>query len=342
MTTMSPHSTDQLPYQNRAAAQLSESQNDSSLPMVVNLRGDEDFVDEFSVDAQEAMDFLGIKRSRLTQISGRELRVGRIRRDRYLRPVYRQKDLEDYQRWTRSTATHQSSSKIVEHAIQKLEQQCEEFEKVTKESLQDNLEDLVLAAQRSLLVQVEKSMRQVQHSVQSAESSQAQQTRHTHRQLAALNRAETSLQSLLKSLQDRQELAHEILSQLHQVIREASVSLADLRDHVQTLLSEQRQTQQELRDELQQQRQFYLERQKQTDQQWQASFRSLSERLEQLAQEQVEREERLLAALPKALPQQPVAPVREAVRPRQKMMRRRPYWLRRGRQPPSASRGMGK
>lgn len=111
--------------------QLHPSQSDSNLPMIVHLLGNEDFVDEFDYDAQMAMDFLGIKRSRLTQISGRELRVGRIRQDRYIRPVFRRKDLENYRNWTRSTATHQSSSQAIDQAVQKLEDQFDLFEKQT-------------------------------------------------------------------------------------------------------------------------------------------------------------------------------------------------------------------
>jgi len=107
---------------------IPESQTDQQLPMVVFLRGDEEWVEDFQVDAEEAMDLLGIKRSRLTQISGRELRVGRIRRDRYIRPVYRLKDLEDYQSWTRSTASHQSSSLLIEQVIDRVEQQCRQLE----------------------------------------------------------------------------------------------------------------------------------------------------------------------------------------------------------------------
>ncbi len=45
------------------------------LPMVVWLAGDEAHADDFCIDADTAMQELGIKRSRLTQISGRELRV---------------------------------------------------------------------------------------------------------------------------------------------------------------------------------------------------------------------------------------------------------------------------
>ena len=98
---------------------IPESQTLSDLPMVVYLNGEENYLKDFSLDADQAMDMLGIKRSRLTQISGRELRVGRIRRDRYIRPVYRVKDLEDYRSWTRSTASSQSSAQALEKVIEK-------------------------------------------------------------------------------------------------------------------------------------------------------------------------------------------------------------------------------
>src|SRR5438045_3561626 len=50
-----------------------------ALPMLVWLRGDESYCGDFCLDADQVMVRLGIKRSRLTQISGRELRVGRMR-----------------------------------------------------------------------------------------------------------------------------------------------------------------------------------------------------------------------------------------------------------------------
>ena len=98
-----------------------EGSSEDKLPMVVYLRGDEDIVSEFNCNAEQAMDYLGIKRSRLTQISGRELRVGRIRIDRYVRPVYRQQDLVNYRAWTRATASHQSASRAIEGATAQLE-----------------------------------------------------------------------------------------------------------------------------------------------------------------------------------------------------------------------------
>lgn len=90
------------------------------LPMVVWLRGDEPYGEAFTMDAEAAMEALGIKRSRLTQISGKELRVGRKRIDRYVRPVYRQEDIEEYKGWTRAPATHQRSSSALKEAADEL------------------------------------------------------------------------------------------------------------------------------------------------------------------------------------------------------------------------------
>src|SRR5690606_25392082 len=90
------------------------------LPMIVWLRGDESYVSDFNISADDAMKALGIKRSRLTQISGKELRVGRIRVDRYIRPVYRQADIDAYLEWTRPTATHIKSSDVLLQAATEL------------------------------------------------------------------------------------------------------------------------------------------------------------------------------------------------------------------------------
>ena len=113
---------------------IPNSQTQQDLPMVVYLEGHEHYLEDFAIDAEKAMDYLGIKRSRLTQISGRELRVGRIRQDRYVRPVYRTKP-EDYKSWTRATATSQSSSKLLESVIASLAGQWNEFKLETKYSL---------------------------------------------------------------------------------------------------------------------------------------------------------------------------------------------------------------
>ena len=95
------------------------------LPMVVWLRGDEPYYGQFTLTADDVMAQLGIRRSRLTQISGRELRVGRARRGRYVSPVFRPGDVDAYQAWTRATAAHQKSSSMLDAAARELAQRAE-------------------------------------------------------------------------------------------------------------------------------------------------------------------------------------------------------------------------
>lgn len=98
-------------------------QEDVEFPMIVYLRGDEDYFNEFSLNADQVMNLLGIKRSRLNQISGKDLRVGRTRIENYIRPVYRQIDVDQYLNWIRPTATHKKSSELLNEAREKLERQ---------------------------------------------------------------------------------------------------------------------------------------------------------------------------------------------------------------------------
>jgi methyl-accepting chemotaxis protein len=109
--------------------------NVEELPLVVWLRGDESYADEFTVDAAEAMGFLNIKRSRLTQISGTQLRVARIRMGQHIRPLYRQKDLDDYANVTRAPASHQKSAKLVNETIEKWQDTVDEIIRSTSQCL---------------------------------------------------------------------------------------------------------------------------------------------------------------------------------------------------------------
>lgn len=104
-----------------------ETQDEDNLPMVVWLRGDEPYAEQFSLSADDVMQALDIKRSRLTQISGHELRVGRMRVDRYIRPMYRPEDVESYKNWTRATATHLRASSLLQEATQQLTLQTEQL-----------------------------------------------------------------------------------------------------------------------------------------------------------------------------------------------------------------------
>ena len=98
-----------------------QAQGCDDLPMVVWMRGDEDICSEFTMDADAAMAVLGIKRTRLTQISGRELRVGRRRLGRYIKPFYRSIDIDNYLQWTRRSATSQNATAALAKASEELE-----------------------------------------------------------------------------------------------------------------------------------------------------------------------------------------------------------------------------
>lgn len=107
-------------------------------PMIVWLRGDEPWYSEFNMDAEATMNALGIKRSRLTQIAGKDLRVGRVRVDRYIRPVFRSRDVEQYLNLTRATASHQKSSDALNSAAELLCQQVNRLE-ARLETINQNL-----------------------------------------------------------------------------------------------------------------------------------------------------------------------------------------------------------
>ena len=117
----------------------------SDLPMVVWLTGDEPYFSDFKLDAEAVMGALNIKRSRLTQISGRELRVGRTRIDRYIRPMYREEDVQEYLTWTKPTATSKRSSEMVEQAAAALAEQSALIEKTLKEPMAANQRHILRA-----------------------------------------------------------------------------------------------------------------------------------------------------------------------------------------------------
>ncbi len=135
-----------------------------NLPLVVWLRGDEPFFSTFSLSADEAMAILGIRRSRLTQISGRELRVGRTRIERYVRPVFRPEDVHAYAAWTRQTASHQKSADMLKEAALILSNKSE---KLTEELMQKStgidpeIIDQFLSAQRQGNAQFQASAEQL-------------------------------------------------------------------------------------------------------------------------------------------------------------------------------------
>ena len=109
--------------------------------MVVWLRGDEPHFADFSVDADGAMAELGIRRSRLTQISGRELRVGKKRLDRYIRPCFRPEDIAAYKTFTRATVSHMKSSQVLDDVLLRLENETGQLIDKVAETVTQNAVD---------------------------------------------------------------------------------------------------------------------------------------------------------------------------------------------------------
>lgn len=121
----------------------------TELPMVVFL--DNDSNTDFDISADEAMVELGIKRSRLSQISGRELRVGKRRVDRYLRPYYRRIDILAYKDRTRPSTTKQQASEALIRAAQLIEVRVNALLQSTKEQLQQALTDNIQQLRSELM-----------------------------------------------------------------------------------------------------------------------------------------------------------------------------------------------
>lgn len=204
------------------------SQRDRHLPMIINLRGDEELVDEFNWDADQVMEFLGIKRSRLTQISGKELRVARIRRDRYLRPIYREADVRDYQEWTRATATHQSSSRAIEQAIDSLDDRFSDILVVLQEKLLQYEDRSTALLKKQLHKLDEADFARYQALLEQAESQQSASDRQEKKQgqvLQKLNKQNAVLEAWQKELQDLRGL----FGSFHQDIRALLVAQQALR-----------------------------------------------------------------------------------------------------------------
>lgn len=134
-----------------------EDQIFGDLPMVVFLRGDEEHFSDFSMNADEVMALLGIRRSRLNQISGKELRVGRARVNGYVRPVFRKQDVEEYLKWIRPTATHKKSSELLNEARNKLEEQGDKLSTDLKTRFEGTVEQLMSFVQGQVFDQKKAS-----------------------------------------------------------------------------------------------------------------------------------------------------------------------------------------
>ncbi len=212
-----------------------ESQTLNDLPMVVFLKGDEEFSPEFSIDAEGAMSMLGIKRSRLTQISGKELRVGRIRVDRYIRPMYRQKDLEDYQSWTRATASHQSSSQALQNIGRELVNNWQDLAVVHYREHSQR----ILKLQSTLQQTLNLSLRQISdgvHKEMARQNLEGQQDRQLlNKLLNIMQQLRESVGILMKELKNEWGTSRELYESLNREWRESQQLIALFRKDLSSL-----------------------------------------------------------------------------------------------------------
>lgn len=191
--------------------------NGGELPLVVWLRGDEE---DFTLSAEDVMAALDIKRSRLTQISGRELRVGRRRVERYLKPFYRPADVHAYQQRTRAAVTRQRSADAINAAASDIESRNKKLMQehnsyllaaltTTTGELQKSLSTLLFATQQKLSVtsadnffsQTQKLMacfEKLQHQLRTLFATFEQQT------LTAQDSAAKKMQDMLQTQQEQQ------------------------------------------------------------------------------------------------------------------------------------------
>ena len=207
------------------------AQNGNTLPMVVWLRGDEG---DFILSAEEVMATLDIKRSRLTQISGRELRVGRRRVDRYLRPFYRPADVQSYRERTRAAMTRQHSAAVVSDVAADIEQRHKTLLQEVTTQLTETISRAVLNLQRDFHAALLATKHAISPRVQESVTTQAQQTRD------CIASAQRNLAAQLTAFeQETSTLPERLIKQWHSLLQEQQqVVLAALQRNLLTMREE--------------------------------------------------------------------------------------------------------
>lgn len=173
------------------------------LPMIVWLRGDEPWCGDFTLEAEDVMQRLSIKRSRLTQISGRELRVGRIRRGRYVSPVYRSIDVDEYLEWTRATATHLKASSVLQEAVAQLEDSSERLaDRVAHatHAVSDSLHQVVSAASSKIIVSIQDDLLELRRTIAVASTQQTHSQESFARQLQLIRQSMSQQAATVEAL----------------------------------------------------------------------------------------------------------------------------------------------
>lgn len=204
---------------------------DSDLPMITWIRGDEPYAEEFHLSAEKVMDMLGIKRSRLTQISGKELRVGRRRVERYIRPFFRKKDVDAYLRWTRTPASHIKSTNIVKTATDKVAEEQRKLNESIRANLDRFYQDYIQQikndregsfSSNAKIIQLLKSLREGTQSqlgllIRQLYEQKVEMARHIESLKASGSNQETRLKVMEKLTTDSRQSLEEIKVKTEQV-----------------------------------------------------------------------------------------------------------------------------
>jgi hypothetical protein len=176
----------------------------TSSDMIVWLKGDEDYAKDFSLDAHTVMEMLNIKRSRLTQISGKELRVGRIKDGRYIKPVYRLEDIKNYKNWTRATATSQKASNIVNKAVDDLKKETQKIIKLSQ-NIPNNTRNLLEKNEFSFKKKIENENQKLIKNIN--------YDNHLNQKLA-LNSSKENTKILIKKIDQAIDLQYNLYSEI--------------------------------------------------------------------------------------------------------------------------------
>lgn len=179
---------------------------------------------QFDIGADEAMEALGIKRSRLTQISGRTLPCARIKIGRYVRPMYRHQDIENYRSRLRIPQSRAHAAQIIERTTRHLEKCAAELTAslghesgVLSQSMQQNFAQFN-QHQENQHKNWMAALKQIQEDHQLRWQELSEQWQQTTQKIEQCTRSMKEQEQRLRSLQQQTEISERQISlRLHRV-----------------------------------------------------------------------------------------------------------------------------
>ena len=225
---------------------MSQDTPQPKLPQNIFLHGEEAFYEDFSLSAEEAMEMLQIKRTRLRDISGHELRVGRKRDGRYIRPFYRLQDIESYkekqqQRHSRQGASAQLISNYFASHEESVSQQLEADLGEVSQQLQSHLRRQISQIYPYIQQQQQQTQKSLQQQLTAMEIRTHQrlstQTQHQldHQQaIVNLHAQVDSLQAMITDITVEQQVLKKHLLENRHLLTTLQDSITQLCQHKTT------------------------------------------------------------------------------------------------------------